>query len=71
MRQKLKVSISKNPNFAGVVTCRSKDVRERFLRFLFGDKRRITILIPGDIVNEVAICNAEGGEANGIDRITG
>jgi len=37
-----------------------QNVRERFLKFLFGDKRRITILIPGDIVNEVAICEAEG-----------
>lgn len=60
MKQKLKVSVSKNLNPAGVVTCRSRSVREKFLSLLFGDKRRITILIPGDCVSEVAICEAEG-----------
>ena len=65
MKQKLKVSISKSPQIAGVVTCRSRSVRERFLSLLFGDKRRITILIPGDCVREVAICDAEGGEVHG------
>ena len=65
MKQKLKVSVSKNPRIDGVVTCRSRSVRERFLSLLFGDKRRITILIPGDCVREVAICDAEGGEVHG------
>ena len=65
MKQKLKVSVSKNPRIDGVITCRSRSVRERFLSLLFGDKRRITILIPGDCVREVAICDAEGGEVHG------
>ena len=65
MKQKLKVSVSKSPQIAGVVTCRSRSVREKFLSLLFGDKRRITILIPGDCVREVAICDAEGGEVHG------
>ena len=65
MKQKLKVSVSKSPRIDGVVTCRSRSVRERFLSLLFGDKRRITILIPGDCVREVAICDAEGGEVHG------
>ena len=65
MKQKLKVSVSKSPRIDGVVTCRSRSVRERFLSLLFGDRRRITILIPGDCVREVAICDAEGGEVHG------
>ena len=65
MKQKLKVSVSKSPQISGVVTCRSRSVRERVLALLFGDKRRITILIPGDCVREVAICDAEGGEVHG------
>ena len=60
MKQKLKVNVSKSPQIAEVVTCRSRSVREKFLSLLFGDKRRITILIPGDCVSEVAICEAEG-----------
>ena len=65
MKQKLKVSVSKSHQISGVVTCRSRSVREKFLSLLFGDKRRITILIPGDCVREVAICDAEGGEVHG------
>lgn len=66
MRQKLKVSVSKNPQTSGVVTCRSKSIREKILAFLFGDKKRITILIPGDSVDELAISETrKGGEANG------
>lgn len=66
MRQKLKVSVSKDPQSSGVVTCRSKSIREKFLSLLFGDKKRVTILIPGDRVDELAICETEkGGEVNG------
>ena len=66
MRQKLKVSVSKDPQSSGVVTCKSKSIREKFLSLLFGDKKRVTILIPGDRVDELAICETEkGGEVNG------
>lgn len=66
MRKKLKVSVSKQPQTTGVVTCRNRTIRERFLSLLFGDRKRVTILIPGDNVDEVAICEAEkGGGANG------
>jgi hypothetical protein len=63
MRHKLRISVSKKPPDGGVVTCRTYDVRERFLRVLFGDKRRVTVLIPGDSVDEIAICE-EGGKAH-------
>lgn len=66
MRQKLKVSVSKEPQTSSVVTCQSRSIREKFLSFLFGDKKKITILIPGDSVDELAICETEkGGEVNG------
>ena len=66
MRQKLKVSVSKDPQSSGVVTCKSKSIREKFLSLLFGDKKRVTILIPGDRVDELAICETEKeGEVNG------
>ena len=44
MRQKLKVSVSKDPQIAGVVTCRNRTIRERFLSLLFGDRKRMRII---------------------------
>lgn len=61
MKHNLKISVSKAPQTGGVVTCRSVGIRERFLRFLFGSKQRITILIPGDSVDEVSICETGKG----------
>ena len=65
MRHNLKISVSKAPQTGGVVTCRSVGIRERFLRFLFGSKQRITILIPGDSVDEVSICETGKGGMSG------
>ena len=66
MKHKLKISVSKEPQTGGIVTCRNLTIREKLLRLLFGDKRRVTVLIPGDSVGEIAICETEkGGEANG------
>lgn len=63
MKHNLKISVSKNPQSDGVIACRSISVREKFLRFLFGEKQKLTILVPGDSVEEVAICEvAKGGE---------
>lgn len=62
MEHKLKVHISKKPQPNAVVSCRSKSVREKMLRFLFGEKRQVTILVPGDKVEELEICDAQEGE---------
>ena len=43
-----------------IVTCRKVDLRERLLRFLLGEKRRLTILVPGDSVKTLSIIE-EGG----------
>ena len=61
MKHNLKISVSKAPQTGGVVTCRRVNVRERFLRFLYGNKQKLTILIPGDSIDEVSICASEGG----------
>lgn len=71
MKHKLKISVSKQPQTGGIMTCRNLTVRERLLRFLFGDKRRVTVLIPGDSVGEIAICETkEGGSGNEQDQVT-
>ena len=61
MKHNLKISVSKEPQTGGIVTCRNITVRERILRFLLGDKQRVTILIPGDSVEELAICETRKG----------
>ena len=62
MKHKVRISVSERPQTGGIVTCRSVTIRDRLLRFLIGDKRRITVLIPGDSVGEIAICESEKGE---------
>ncbi len=63
MKHNLKISVSKSLQTDGIIACRSVSVRERLLRFLFGEKQKLTILVPGDSVEEVAICEAKkGGE---------
>ena len=66
MKHKLKISVSKEPQSGGIVTCRTVSIRERLLRFLFGDKRKVTVLVPGDSISEIAICETgKGGNGNG------
>lgn len=66
MKHKLKISVSKQPQTDGIVTCKNVTIREKLLRLIFGDKRKVTVLIPGDNVGEIAICETEkGGNANG------
>lgn len=61
MRHNLRISVSKYPQSGGTVTCRNVTIRERFLRFLLGEKHKLTILVPGDTVQELAICEAQEG----------
>ena len=67
MKHNLKVSVSKEPQTGGIVTCKNITVREKILRFLLGDKKHVTVLIPGDSVEEIAICESvkEGGNSDG------
>lgn len=55
----LKITVSKKPQTGGLIAVRSVTIRERFLRFLLGDKYKITILVPGDRVQEIAISEAK------------
>ncbi|MCI8694062.1 MAG: hypothetical protein NC485_09560 [Ruminococcus flavefaciens] len=71
MKHTLRISVSKKPVNGGIVACRSVSVRERFLRFLLGDKQRLTIIVPGDSVRELAISEVmEGGNVHGKSEVT-
>lgn len=63
MKHNLKISVSKEPVEGGIVRCRTVTVREKLLSRLFGRKRRVTILIPGDSVESLSISEIakEGG----------
>ena len=62
VKHTLQISVSKKPVNGGVVSCRSISVRERFLRFLLGDKQKLTIIVPGSSVEELSIKEvADGG----------
>jgi len=72
MKHRLKISVSRDipggtgPPHMTLVHCRRVSVRERFLRLLFGEKRRVTVIVPGDTVETVSIEELpEGGVAHG------
>ena len=48
MEHNLKINVSKKPTPDSIVFCKTIKVRERILRFLLGDCRKVTILVPGD-----------------------
>ena len=62
MKHTLAIRVTKNPVNDGVVTCRTITLRERFLRFLFGAPQKLTVIVPGDTVDEIAIRETPGGE---------
>ena len=71
MKHNLKIRVSKKPQSGGIVSCRNVTIRERFLRFLLGDKQKLTILVPGDTVQELAISEIkEGGISHEQDQAT-
>lgn len=61
MKHNLKISVSKETKYGGIVSCRNITIRERFLRFFFGNKQKLTILVPGDTVQELSICEVKEG----------
>jgi hypothetical protein len=62
MKHSLKITVSKKPKYGGIVSCRSISVREKLLGLLFGKKARLTIIVPGDTVQEMAIQEIKEGE---------
>lgn len=62
MKHTLQISVSKKPVNGGAVSVRRVSIRERFMRFLFGDTVRLTVIVPGNSVEELSIREiAEGG----------
>ena len=55
MKHNLKISIAREPDSGGIVRCKTVSLRERVLRRLFGDMRRVTIIVPGDSVEALSV----------------
>ena len=71
MEHTLRISVSKEPADGGIVSCRNVSVRERLVRFLLGEKRRVTIIVPGGSVRELAVSEVmEGGSVHGKSEVT-
>ncbi len=71
MGHTLRISVSERPAQGGIVSCCSISVRERFLRFLFGEKQRLAIIVPGGSVRELAVSEImEGGNQDGENEVT-
>ena len=62
MKHTLKISVSRDSPGDGIVSCRHITIREKLLRLLLGDKRRLTVIVPGDSVEALSIKEVgEGG----------
>lgn len=56
MKHSLNICVSKERKEGGVLSCRQLTLRERLLRFILGAPIRLTVLVPGDSVDEITIC---------------
>ncbi|MBQ7293111.1 MAG: hypothetical protein IJW79_05160 [Clostridia bacterium] len=66
MKHNLKINVSKTPQKDGMVSCKTVSVKERLLKKLFGETRKVMVIVPGDMVDSITICEPQGkgGEKN-------
>lgn len=50
MKHMLRICVLKEPQDGEIIGCHHVIVRKRLLRFLLGDKRKLTVIVPGDSV---------------------
>ncbi len=63
MKHGLIFKVAKSVPNAGIVAIRQKTVRERILKKILGDPIKLTVLVPGDNVDEIEIRDIkQGGE---------
>ena len=60
----LQIKVTKQPRESGVVAFRNIAIRERLLRLLLGNKAKLTVIVPGDSVSELAIQEIGGETAH-------
>lgn len=55
MKHTLNITVSKERETGGIMACRQLTIRERLLCFLLGAPVKLTVIVPGDSVDEVSI----------------
>ncbi len=55
MKHTLRIKVSKQRVNGGVVTCHNVKIREKILRFLLGSPIKLTVIVPGDSVDQLSI----------------
>lgn len=55
MNHTLNIKVSRERLSGGIMACRRLTMRERLLRFFLGSPVKLTVIVPGDSVDEVAI----------------
>ena len=63
MAEKLKITVSRQDMEADIATVKTVTLRERLLRRLFGYKRKVTVLIPGERISQLSIEQTGGDES--------
>lgn len=63
MKHTLQIRVSKKPVNGGTVSVRNVSVREKLLRFLLGDKVKLTVIVPGSSVEELSVREITEGRA--------
>ena len=63
MKHGLIIKVAKKVPNDGIVAIRQKTIRERILKKLLGDPIKMTVLVPGDNVDEIEIRDLKGGGA--------
>lgn len=63
MKHSLNITVSKEHANGGIIACRQLTIRERLLRFILGVPMKLTVIVPGDSVDEVAIFEKGKGGA--------
>ena len=61
MKHGLIIKVAKKVPNAGIVAVRQKTVREKILKKLLGDPIKMTVLVPGDNVDEIEIRDIKEG----------
>ncbi|MBO6177614.1 MAG: hypothetical protein J6O04_00355 [Selenomonadaceae bacterium] len=62
MKHAINISLSKEHESHGIIACRQTSIRERLLRFFLGNPVKLTLIVPGDSVDEVTIREVAGGD---------
>lgn len=64
MRHSIKIKMRSNANRDGpIFECTQRPVSTWLWRLLFGDRHKVVILMPGNSVDSVNVCElAEGGD---------